>query len=591
MSNCREVSKIEVIAEIANAHQGDPEQALELALRSLEAGAHAVKFQVYFAHELLVRTHPRFDHFQKQSFSRDVWRHVIRSVKKYGGIVYCDVFGLEAFAVASELNVDGFKVHSSDLGNHELLSKIAREGNGRIFLSTGGSTAPEIARAINLVRKCKRPTLLHGFQGYPTKIEDSILKRLVWLKTNFGNYADIGYQDHTDGEDKFALIIPLLAVGLGATVIEKHVTLNRSAKGVDYFSSVEPQALKSLVRDLQITERAIGNNPEHFSASEHQYRKTVKKHWVAARALPQGRILQASDFLMKRIPDDSKHAIPIQQLIDRRLLRPAKEEEALSRSDIKTVTWVLVVARFASRRLPGKALMNIAGMPALQHLLKRIKQAKSVDRIVLCTTTQEEDSSLAELATREDVAVHRGQVEDVLGRMLGAIRGHDVDVVVRVTGDDILVDPEYLDQGLSQHLQNNAEYSDLKELPSGTEVEFFDVNLLEQLYLASQDVTDTEYLTSYIDSHRDQYRTQRIAVQENHRRDWRLTLDTVEDSRLLEILLLAMRSAGRSIDYRLADIVNFFEKNPDALKINNITQSSSVPHVVNTNIEWARLVS
>ena len=99
---------VEIIAEIANAHQGSPKIAEKLAIGALESGADAVKFQVYVAEELLVRSHPRFAHFQRQSFSANAWQHLIAKVQERGARVYCDVFGLKALEIASQAKVYGF---------------------------------------------------------------------------------------------------------------------------------------------------------------------------------------------------------------------------------------------------------------------------------------------------------------------------------------------------------------------------------------------------------------------------------------------------------------------------------------------------
>lgn len=585
------MSSIKIIAEVANAHQGDPKIALDLALEALDAGADAVKFQVYYPHELLVQSHPRFNHFKNQAFTRDDWRDLILPIKALGGTVYCDVFGVDALATAREFGADGFKIHSSDLGNQHLLRAIALLPTSPIFLSVGGSTTREIAYAIDQIGFNHRPVLLHGFQSYPTELEDSKLNRIRWLDDIFGDYADIGYQDHLDGGDPFSITLPLLAIAAGARVIEKHITLNRSAKGVDYYSSIEPPDFSRFVAEVRKTEVALDLHPERFSEAERTYRKTVKKHWVATFDLPAGKILIPSDLIMKRVPDDGSDIIDLEQIIGRPLLRAICKEEVIKRSYVRNITWAIVVARSRSSRLPGKALLDVAGMPTLQHLFERLKQASSVDRILFCTTSLEEDTSLVQLANASGIPVHRGQVEDVLGRMLGGLDGHEVDVVIRVTGDDILVDPDYIDRGLHHHLDANLEYSDLKTLPSGTEVEFFDVRLLRQIHQFSKDPSGTEYLTYYVTQQRDQFRIGQSLVDENHAHPWRLTLDTPEDYKVICNLLEAMRDKGMALDYRLDDIVDFFQKHPEVLEINSAVRQRQSPPKVNTDIEWRRLLN
>jgi N,N'-diacetyllegionaminate synthase len=240
------VKKIEVIAEIANAHQGGPELALELARRIAGAGSDAVKFQIYFADELLTRNHPRYEHFKRLSFSQDAWRKLLSETKRLGVKVYADVFGLDALKVAAESNLDGFKVHSSDLSNTKLLHELAHQ-NKKVFLATGGSTILEIKYALEHIDRFSKPSeivLLHGFQAYPTSSEDTILARLGKLRELFGDTVSLGYSDHISPDDKFSVILPLMAIPYEISYVEKHVTLDRAAKGVDYYSSCEPSDLK-----------------------------------------------------------------------------------------------------------------------------------------------------------------------------------------------------------------------------------------------------------------------------------------------------------------------------------------------------------
>ena len=142
---------VEIIAEVANAHEGDPDRAIDIALRAVEAGAHAVKFQIYFGADLLTEDHPRFEHFCRQSFSRENWVKIITTVKKSGAKVYADVFGLNALDMALECDVDGLKIHSSDLSNTILSQSCAMAGLP-IFLAVGGSTLREITDAIRDIR-------------------------------------------------------------------------------------------------------------------------------------------------------------------------------------------------------------------------------------------------------------------------------------------------------------------------------------------------------------------------------------------------------------------------------------------------------
>jgi N,N'-diacetyllegionaminate synthase len=583
--------RAEIVAEVANAHQGDPKRALEIARAALAAGADAVKFQFYTAEELLVRSHPRYEHFQKQSFDRAAWDSIIKPLKADGARIYCDVFGLPALQLAIDFDVAGYKIHSSDLSNDPLVAKAAM-ASGRLLLATGGSTAREIAQAIAVVARAapdKRVVLLHGFQSYPTAVEDTALARLEWLRQLAGQH-EIGMSDHIAGDDPMSRMVPLLALSFGATMLEKHVTLDRSAKGVDYYSSLEPSELAEFVAMTRAAESAIHGPIAVFSSAERGYRDTVKKHWVTARALPAGHVLQQSDLCMKRVPalpePQPVAPAPLTSLLGRPLLQDVGAEHPLRRSDTRHKVAVCIVARLKSRRLPRKALLDIAGVPALSHLFERIKQARTPDLVIFCTSDDPEDDPLEALATAAGLPTFRGASDNVVARMQGALRGTDADLVIRVTGDDIMVDPDYLDAAVRHHLAVNAEYTDLKALPSGTEIEVFDRSVIDLIANHAADPEGTEYLTTYIVDNRDQFAIASAPVDPAHRHNWRLTLDTPEDLVVVRSLLDAMAKQGKQLTYRLNDIASYIRGNPEVMQANAEVRQRQTPPQVDTRINW-----
>ena len=152
---------IEIIAEIANAHQGNYKKALKLGLAGYGANADAVKYQIYFAEEFLSIDHPRYKHFKKQSFTKKQWLQIFKKLKNYKLTkkIYADVFGLNALKFAIKSNLDGIKIHSSDLSNIKLL-KYLKKYKKRIFISCGGSNLIEIRSALEIIRS-KNVVLLH----------------------------------------------------------------------------------------------------------------------------------------------------------------------------------------------------------------------------------------------------------------------------------------------------------------------------------------------------------------------------------------------------------------------------------------------
>ncbi len=583
---------VEIIAEIAGAHQGDPALALELAHAAFEAGADAVKFQVYQPEEMLVRAHSRFEHFKQRAFTQEVWRELLTRLIRGGrGRVYCDVFGLQSQTLAQELSVHGVKAHASDLGNVHLLDTLAKTPQ-KIFLGLGGCTLPEIAEAVQRLTGSQskhRPVLLHGFQGYPTAVEDCNLDRIRYLAELFGDRCEIGCEDHVDAENPLALSVPLAAVGMGATVLEKHITLNRSQKGIDYYSSLNPDEFAHWVGQVRSIEQAIGVSPVTFSGAEKNYRKAVKKHWVTNRSMQAGENLTPEDLVMKRVEAVSAEPLELNLLAGKKLKRDIPEEHPVNRLDLEETVWALVAARMASERLPGKAMLDVAGMPAIEHLLRRLQRAKGLDRIVLCTTEAAEDAVLAQTAKAVGVRCYRGPTQDVLGRMIGALGREPVDAILRITGDDILIDPEYVDHAVKHHLTSGAEYSDLKAVPKGADFEVLDVRLLRYIHAAARDLSVSEYLTSYLTAHLEQFRSSHIPlIDPGHARSWRLTMDTREDYGVIRSFLVDMKKQGKGLTYRMDDLVSFFQNHEELLQKNAHIMQRSVPAEVCVELDWRR---
>jgi len=590
LENTSLMAMIEIIAEVANAHQGDPEKAIALAKAAIVAGADAVKFQVYSADELLVRSHPRYEHFRQQSFNATTWLKVFSAFTSLDAKIYADIYGFDALEICRRADIYGYKIHSSDLANTPLLEAAAADGKP-MLLAVGGSTVREIEGALGAVANLKAPvTLLHGFQSYPTAVKDAGLGRLLFLAGQFGPRVRIGYADHVAGDDSFAFTLPAMAIAMGARVIEKHISFDRLAHGVDWYSSLEPGEFGQFVEEMHEAAAALDTEPLHFAEPERDYRRAIKKHWVARRDLPSGHKLAGNnDLIMKRIAELDVEPVELQKLDGRILVRSLTEEELINRNMVANTVWACVIARMRSVRLPGKALIDVAGMPAIVHLLRRVRQIPGLSGLVLCTTIAPEDDAIAVTGEQEGIPVHRGPVLDVLGRMLGALEVRNADVALRITGDDILIDPDYAAAAIRHHLEHNAEYTDLKQLPSGTEIEVFDVDLLHTLWNSVRDRNGTEYLTTYVTANRDQFRTATCPVAPQHARAWRLTLDTPEDLAVIRALLEAMRKKGKALDYRLDDIVDFLERNPGILALNSNVRQRVAPAEVSVDLDWSRM--
>lgn len=288
-----------IIAEIASAHQGEIEVCKNLIKEADKAGADAVKFQKFICNELIVPTYPSYHDLKKIEMTEDEWREAIAYAKSFNCEILADVFDERSADLMDELGVVAFKIHSTDLTNPYLISHVARKKKP-ILLATGGSTLEEIGNAIATAKSCgnKDIILIHGFQSYPTRVEDANLRFIQTLKNAFG--INVGYHDHTDAESELALILPCVAIAVGAVLIEKHITLDRSLRGFDYHSALNPDEFKRMVKNIREVEKSFGSGLCEFSDAERVYRNLMKKNIVARVDIPSGTVINMDMLAFKR---------------------------------------------------------------------------------------------------------------------------------------------------------------------------------------------------------------------------------------------------------------------------------------------------
>lgn len=290
-----------IIAELANAFEGKKDIALKLIDKAVEADVDALKFQILFADELLVPEHPKYDVFRRLETSRDDWYDILNYASRSDKLVFIDIYGEESLQFSDNFKADAYKIPPSEMANYPLINRVSLSGTS-LILSAGAATLPEIEKAINICRKNKSDdfVLMHGFQGYPTRLEDTNLNLLVTLKRKFN--CPVGYADHVEGGSELALLMPLLAVAKGAKLIEKHFTLNRDLKGTDYESSVNPDILKKVVQYIRDIDLIFGKSRKELSPDECAYKEDVRKRIIARRKLVAGEKIGEQDVTFKRAP-------------------------------------------------------------------------------------------------------------------------------------------------------------------------------------------------------------------------------------------------------------------------------------------------
>jgi spore coat polysaccharide biosynthesis protein SpsF len=230
-----------------------------------------------------------------------------------------------------------------------------------------------------------------------------------------------------------------------------------------------------------------------------------------------------------------------------------------------------IEARMGSSRLPGKVLADIAGEPALTRLLRRLRLAQRLDGIVLATTTGPADNVLEEWAEREGVAIYRGSEDDVLGRVTAAQESMGSDVVVEITGDNVLGDPELIDLAVETFLANDCDVvtnSVHHSYPNGMEVQVFTLPALADVARRVHDPVVREHVSLHFYEHPDRYRiVHLLAPRRWARPDYRLVLDYPEDHVLLAEVYRRLQPLHGDA-FGLDEILALLEEQPELAAVN-----------------------
>ena len=327
--------RVFIIAEIGGNHNGNFETAVEMVRKAAESGADAVKFQVYRAEGLVTQAAPspaphltggksHFERYKGLELSREQYQELAHLAKQSGIIFFASVFDEECADMMEEL-VPAFKIASCDVTNLPLIRHVAKKGKP-VILSTGMASVEEIREAVREI-PTDRLILLHCVSRYPAPIEMANLRTIPFLKEEFG--VPVGYSDHTIGTTA-----SIAAVALGAVVIEKHFTLDKSQPVGDHRLSLEPQELRQMVDQIREVEKALGHYGKRLDASELEMIKLARRSLVARDDIPQGTIL-TEEMLIPLRPATGISPSLINQVAGKRTARAIKQGVALVMEDIE----------------------------------------------------------------------------------------------------------------------------------------------------------------------------------------------------------------------------------------------------------------
>ena len=329
-----------IIAEAGVNHNGSIELAKQLVNKAVEAGVDYIKFQTFKASKLVTKAAKKAE-YQQQNMGEEgnsqyqMLKKLELSPEDHDVLIaYCKEKGIRFFSTAFDfdsieylysLNLGLWKIPSGEVTNYPFLKHIAAY-NEKTILSTGMCDMKDVRAAVDALYKNglskENLILLHCNTEYPTPFEDVNLKAMDALREEFG--VEVGYSDHTKGIE-----VPIAAVALGATVIEKHFTLDRNMEGPDHKASLEPDELKTMVSAIRNIEKAMGGDgTKHVSDSERKNIAIARKSIVAACDIKSGELLTEENLAVKR-PGTGISPMRWEEVIGTKAVRDFYEEELI----------------------------------------------------------------------------------------------------------------------------------------------------------------------------------------------------------------------------------------------------------------------
>jgi len=304
------IKNVFIIAEIGVNHNGSMKKVMEMIRVAKDVGADAAKFQTAVPELVMIKDAEKADYQHKNTEKNESQLEMIKKIhlplNAYKKIkVECEKLDIEFMSTAfdnvsletlKKLNLKRNKIPSGEITNLPYLRHIGKMGKP-IIMSTGMSTLDEVHNALNILIESgaekEQITILHCNTEYPTPMKDVNLKAMLTIKDELG--VNIGYSDHTLGIE-----VPIAAVAMGATVIEKHFTLDRTLPGPDHAASLEPNELKDMVNAIRNIEKAMGNGIKKPSPSEIKNMPITRKSIVAKKIIIKGEKFTEENLIVKR---------------------------------------------------------------------------------------------------------------------------------------------------------------------------------------------------------------------------------------------------------------------------------------------------
>lgn len=336
-----------LIAELAWAHDGEVDKAIRIATEAAEAGADAFSIHITSLPDYIVREYGNagtvsagkpanaiYEYLEKINLGTDAVGRLAGAARNAGLAVCLMPNDAPSLEFARSLRPDALVLSPACFVEEEFVTAVGASGVP-VILRIGGATLGEIEGTVGLLRGsgARDLLLLHGFQTYPTRLEESNLRAIPTLAGIFG--CAVGLADHLDGADPLAITLPALAVAVGAVALEKHITWDRAEQGEDFESALDPAQFRDFVTYVRRAETALGlKTMPAFTPDVMRYRQVVRKRVVAAVDLAAGATLEHAHLICKR---SDAGALPTERgmLAGRRLKAAVRKDEPITLSAVE----------------------------------------------------------------------------------------------------------------------------------------------------------------------------------------------------------------------------------------------------------------
>ncbi len=563
-----------ILAEMAAAHEGDPGIGRTIIESAARAKADGILLQIIDLDTYIVPADQDYAEIKRCYLNQQEWIALINRANSLGLDVWANVYDLESVRFCKDKKIKGYKLHSANLENEDLVCEVVK-AKKEIALSVGGMEKGEVEKVLKLIYSVDKKAKLHlmyGLQNFPTNPEGINANFIKELSQEFG--VPFGYQDHSEPTSSASMYLPILFIAEGASVIEKHITPDRSLKGEDYEAALNPDEFADFVKNIRIVDNMLNKEPDEISADEliyRQYKSLMKV--VAKKSIEVGDVFSEDNITVMRAKKGEVDGKRIKSLLGSMAKSAYQKFEPLKRSELVRAG-IFITARLKSKRLPLKVIKPILGKPMIEWMIDRLKRCNT-EPLVMMTSTNPQDEPLIEIAEKNGIPHFRGSEDDVLVRIRDCARQFDVDLIISATADDPFKEPVLIEQMIKRYLDEGYDFCEIEGAPNGCECYALNRTAVEKA-CEMKASSDTEIWGPYF-REAGIFKCDVIRVTDPRisRPQYRVTVDTEEDFELVTKIfdnLLKKRE-----DFDIYDICRLLDENPEMLAINVHVQQRPSP--------------